>query len=73
VKLHVDCLNADGRGTQCVFFKFWSWQGPHPTIGCDYKQEEEQKETAKGKEEIEEEQEEEGEREWREPQFIDEE
>lgn len=72
VTLHVECTNADGKGNNCVFFKHWGWSGSHPTLGCDYKQEPTTEEKPK-EETLEEEQEEEGERDWRDPTFIDEE
>jgi len=72
VILHIDCLNPDGKGNQCIFFRHWGgWHSAHPTIGCDYKQEQQTEEKKHEEEHID--QETEDERAWRDPQFIEDE
>ena len=67
--MDVECLNADGQGTQCIYFKHWMWTSARPVIACDYKQIEEKPEKEDLTETVEEERETGG-REWRQPDFV---
>ena len=38
VTLEQNCIDADGRGTPCLFYQHWGWTGAHPYLACGYKQ-----------------------------------
>ena len=39
VTLEANCLNSDGQGTPCLFYRHWGWTAAHPYLACGYKQE----------------------------------
>lgn len=36
ILLHEDCINADGKGNNCIFFNCYGMIGSRPYVACSY-------------------------------------
>ena len=65
VTLHKDCVS-------CLFFGHWMWTGAHPVLCCNYVEPHKEKEEKEEGEDLTQEEPEETEtgKEWRQPDFV---